>query len=66
MNVRRRGTEGGLGGVSSFGKAAKNTTNSMEVTSNKPQAVKNALGLKPTGGGPKKIKGAQSGPGGRG
>ena len=66
MNVRRRGTEGGLSGVSASGKAAKNAANQMQVTNNKPQAIKNALGLKPTGGGIKKIKGAQSGPGGRG
>lgn len=62
MNVRRRSTEGGLSGVSSSGEAAKNTVNQMKVTSNRPTAIKNAIGLKPDGGGPKKIKGAQSGP----
>ncbi len=61
MNVRRRETEGGLSGVSSVGQAAKNTTNDMKITSNRPQAIRNAIGLKPTGGGYKKIKGAVSG-----
>lgn len=65
MNVRRRGTEGGLSGVSSVGQKARNTINDMEIASNKPKAIKNAIGLEPDGGGPKKIRGAVSGPGGK-
>jgi hypothetical protein len=61
MNIRRRETEGGLSGVSSKGVAAKNTVNDMKIARDRPQAINNAIGLKPTGGGYKKIKGAVSG-----
>ncbi len=56
MNVRRRE---GMNKVT--GSGTKNTMNQMKATSNRAQPIKNAIGLKPTGGGYAKIKGAVSG-----
>ena len=57
MNVRRRVSMA----PKVAGQGAKNAVNQMKVTSNQPVAIKNAIGLEPTGGGYKKIKGAVSG-----
>ena len=58
MNVRKRVGDMGSGVT---GQQSKNQQSQMKVGSNKPVAIKNAIGLKPTGGGYQKVKGAVSG-----